>query len=71
MSVYDELEAEADAALLDEAAAEVEAAMTDLPVGNVLPVGDVQIVDEAPADVEPVAEAVEQPGISGDETPAD
>jgi DNA-directed RNA polymerase subunit omega len=67
MSVYDELEAEADAALLEEAAAEVEAAMTDLPVGDVLPVGDAQIADEAPAGDEPV----EQPGISGDETPAD
>lgn len=53
MSVYDELEAEADAALLDEAAAGVEAVMNDLPVG------DVQIADEATAADEPQVETSE------------
>lgn len=77
MAVYDELEAEADAALLEEAAAGVEAVMNDLPVGD-LPVGDLPVGDmlaeDATESVEPTA--ADEPnsvdgGISEDETQAD
>lgn len=71
MAVYDELEAEADAALLEEAADGMEAVMNDLPVGD-LPVGDLPVGD-VPAD--DASESVEpnsgDTGISEGETQAD
>ena len=68
MAVYDELEAEMDAEMLDEAAASLEAELNDLPSG------DQVVVDEAPAADEPVTDAPvaqDETGISEGDTQAD
>jgi DNA-directed RNA polymerase subunit omega len=77
MAVYDELEAEQDAAMLEEAAASLEAGLNDLPSGDhvlpsgdhVLPSGDHDIVEESTESVE--ASANDDAGISEPETQAD
>ena len=68
MAVYDELEAEMDTEMLDEAAASLEAELNDLPSG------DRVVVDEAPAADEPVTDAPvaqDETGISEGDTQAD
>jgi DNA-directed RNA polymerase subunit omega len=66
MATYDELEAEVDADLLDEAAATLEAELNDLPTGDHVVTEDVLATDES---AEPVGE--DAVGISEAETQAD
>lgn len=68
MAVYDELEAEMDAELLDVAADSLEAELNDLPSG------DHVVADESPASEEPAVDAPaaqDETGISEADTQAD
>ena len=66
MAVYDELEAESDADMLNEAADVIEAELNDLPSGDHVVAEEPNLIDEV---VEPAAE--DASGISEAETQAD
>lgn len=74
MAVYDELEAEMDAELLDEAAASIEAELNDLPSGDHVVAEEPTAADEAVVDDAVVADepaAQDESGISEADAQAD